>query len=178
MRKDVILGMTIGGGMLAVVIGYLTLSSNNKHDKRGVDVGIADVEPGGAGDTAGQTGDAGTTPDGKSGAGNPTRLSGPPALTEKADPVWGPRLWAGTKVSVTPGVNDSQPPVGPTTPDSPGTVEDPTLPNGDGGITRTPPSGNNDMKGPASPVTGGAVHPADPVTTKMRTHKVQQGETF
>ena len=182
MRKDVILGMTIGGGMLAVVIGYLTLSPNNKHDKRGVDAGIAEVEPGGAGDTAGQTGDTGNAAETKPGTGSkPTLLSGPPTMIEKSDPIWGSRLWAGTKVSVTPGANDTQPPVGPTTPESPTTSEDTTASNGDGAgpIIRTPASGNTDVKGPASPVTGSTMlHPADPATAKMRTHKVQQGENF
>ena len=179
MRKDVILGMTIGGGMLAVVIGYLTLSSSPKRDKHGVEVGgVADVEPGGAGDTAGQSADAGNAPDPKAGAGKPTLLLQPAPPSEKADPVWGPRLWAGATVSVTPGPTDAQTPVGPVAGDAPPKGESPSASAIDtaGQAARpAPPITTNDVTPPTALPAGGVQPPAAAAT---RTHKIQKGETF
>ncbi len=57
MRKDVILGMSIGGVMLAVVIVYLTVSTGGKSNKHQAQVDSGQIDgAGGAGDIGGQGG--------------------------------------------------------------------------------------------------------------------------
>ena len=53
MRKDVILGMSIGGVMLAIVIVYLTVSPSGKSNKN-----LVQVDNGGVVEGAGGVGDA------------------------------------------------------------------------------------------------------------------------
>src|SRR5882672_10356929 len=113
MRKDVILGMTIGGVMLAVVIVYLTISPNGKRNKHPVDTSgqLADgsgADPTGAGGTggdgAGGVGSGGTVSgeikhDGADGSATSPDLSNAklqvvrPSAEDKRDPVWGRRLF-------------------------------------------------------------------------------------
>ena len=187
MRKDVILGMTIGGVMLAVVIFYFALSSNSKHDKQGVE--ISAVDAGGAGDTPGQSGDGSAETPAKpsqggsprpsdssgSATGKPTFLSA--TSTEKFDPIWGKHLWPNSVVTVTPDVNGADP-------------QNTNTAVGEAGAPREKLAGDGSSndKSPAE-VPGGANKPGnveapvaiDPVpfsTPKRNVHKIQKGETL
>lgn len=198
MRKEVILGMTIGGTLLAVVIIYLTVSSNSKHDNHTVDTGGQIAEAGGAGDAPGQSGDssAGATGEYKpldSAFGNPkggerkadSRSAAPREASkhqllvatnvDKMDPIWGNHLWPKVAVSVTPDPN-----AGANTPES-------NVPQSGGDQTSAPPSDPvsvdpiSDAKGPTVlqdhvDVKPGTVSLAP--TAKGHTHKVMKGETF
>ena len=128
MRKEVILGMTIGGTLLAVVIIYITFSSNSKRDNHTVDTGGLIAEAGGAGDAPGQSGDGGAgatgeykpldsafgTPKGGEHKADP-RSAAPREASkhqllvatnvDKMDPIWGNHLWPKVAVSVTPDPN-------------------------------------------------------------------------
>src|SRR5438874_1508545 len=100
MRKDMFLGMTIGGGLLAVIIGYLIFHSGSKHAGQ-----TADND---TGKTQQESGETGITPgpDVEKGA-NGTASVGDnksTGLMAVNDKVWGPLL-DGKPVITTPGVN-------------------------------------------------------------------------
>lgn len=197
MRKDVILGMSIGGVMLAVVIIYLTVYTNTKHDRHGVETGaaVADGGSGGSGDAPGQSGDSANGGEYKpaplaphpddAAAGKPTFLGA--TSVEKTDPVWGKRLWANTVVSVTPDPNGNTPGAEPqpTAPDSPSdnsasdknTADKATaeIPGGGSKTSLVPPSASNPIDPPSASPDKTIAKPA---VTTPHTHKVQKGETL
>jgi nucleoid-associated protein YgaU len=191
MRKDVILGMSIGGVMLAVVIIYLTVYTNTKHDRHGVETAnaLAEGGSGGSGDAPGQSGDPATGGEYKptpfaphsddAAPGKPTFLGA--TTVEKTDPVWGKRLWANTVVSVTPDPNGNTPGAEPQpTADSAtdkATSDKATgeVPGGGAKTSLVPPSASN----PIDPPTPSPDKTTDkPAVATSHTHKVQKGETL
>ena len=192
MRKEVILGMSLGGSMLAMVIIYLTATSGNNRDAHPVDTGgqVAEVGAGGSGDAPGQSGDGSATTGGEykpidsaftSKTGKPRENSKSQLLvatvTEKTDPVWGPRLWADTAVSVTPDpTNNSGAPLDSNIPQTGG---DQSSVADVGNIAHTPPTQGAtgvqdrvDVPRPATPMVPRAT------PGKSHTHKLMKGETF
>lgn len=203
MRKEVILGMTIGGTLLAVVIIYLTVSSNSKRDNHPVDTGGQIAEAGGAGDAPGQSGDGGagttgeykpldsafgTTKGGERKAdprtADPHNAAPRDAAkhqllvatnVDKMDPIWGKHLWPEVAVSVTPDPN-----AGANTAES-------NLPQSGGDQSSSPLSDpvsidpNGGSKGPTVLQDRIDVKPGTTSlapTAKSHTHKVMKGETF
>ncbi len=184
MRKEVILGMTLGGTLLAIVVIYLTVYSNNKRDNHPVDTGGQVAEAGGAGETPGQPGESGsaTTTDYKPidspyGPGKVGERKAAPreivkhqllvaTVTEKTDPIWGDRLYgADTTVSVTPEPNSGSTPP----PDS-------NPPQSGGDQSSSADSGNTG--GPKGVTVLQDRVETKILPTKVRTHKVTKGETF
>ncbi len=191
MRKDVILGMTIGGVMLAVVIVYITVTPSGKHKKHTVDTGGQLADGTGAPDPAGQ----GVNPDGGNAdkraekndgaSGNPELASGEPQLLkpgneEKRDPVWGDKLFPKS----TPLIGVTQ------TPDSTAGANNPSDLGGGGDQTPAPKSPENNAKqgngiareGASSSGLGSGVA-APPGTQpstpgKMHKHRIAKGENF
>jgi nucleoid-associated protein YgaU len=173
MRKDVILGMTLGGLMLAIVIGYLVISPNSKQDKHQLETAVAD----GSGGGAEGSGAEGTESEVKPASADPDRLKDelaeykPTKLTatakERNDHVWGGLLFGGAATTSTPdvlgGPSGSEPVTG-----------DISTNDNKSGAAET---------GTVSPTTQrlasrDIMQSHSGTSHAMHTHKVQQGETF
>jgi nucleoid-associated protein YgaU len=174
MRKDVILGMTLGGLMLAIVIGYLVISPNSKQDKHPLETALAE------GSTGEGAGTESTEPDAKTGTGypeasnpelapyKPTRLM--VTQSEREDDVWGGRLFP--KTSTTPGLIGAEPATGDV-----GSGGSPGSDTARGGATTG--GTNTPTTEQSTPREGGDVGEIHSTSSHgMHIHKVQQGETF
>ena len=198
MRKEVILGMTLGGGMLAAVIVYSSFFSSSKRDNHTVETGGQVAEVGSA-DTPGQSGDgtAGTTGEykpldsafgtNKPGDRKPETHAVPPrdpakhqllvaTNKEKYDSIWGGKLWpAGASVSVTPDPNGSStPPAESNVPQSGGDQSSSAIDNRTTDTGDTSQTGNTHLDTLDIKPGTTTLAPA----AKMHTHKVMKGETF
>ena len=170
MRKDVFLGMTIGGGVLAVIIGYLIFNPGSKHDKHTVDTSINEnggQEPtASTNDGSAQGGSPGNPPPGNPLADKPTTLM--PGLPDSTDP-W-TKVLNGTKPLVTPGQT--------------GPIARARNTESPGGAEGGPGQSNTGIPDGAGALSGGIHGGARSISavpgngSKPRTHRIQKGETF
>ena len=179
MRKDVILGMTIGGVMLAVVIVYLTITPSGKHKRHPVDTGaqiadgaggLQDSSPQGTDPT--KPGDA-SAANAEVGAIEQTVLR--PTAQEKLDPVWGNKLFPKS----TPLIGVSQNP-------DPNAASADKLDNIGGGGDQPPvrlspaiqPKEGTGASSGGSTLARDAFAPSTQPSGKMHTHRIAKGENF
>jgi nucleoid-associated protein YgaU len=202
MRKDVILGMTIGGVMLAVIVVYLTITPNGKSNRHPVEMGGGSqqqyADAGDSQQATPATGESSAAGDGRRAsdkdkpsdkpavkpqpsapAAKPTAKESAVAPVDKNDP-WYRRLYTDSLVSVTRTPDSTSINSG----DSSAAGDQPetsTITSPPSRATIAPPTTTISPRTIATapqPAPSTNTAAAAPAGGKMHTHKVQQGETF
>ena len=169
MRKEVFLGMTIGGGVLAVIIGYVIFNSGAKHDRHGADVAANTDGDSSQVETVGPVNTPLSTTDTPASNDKTTKL----LATDKSDP-WS-KLLGNAGVTVTPDGSGQTALASNTNSELPGGEIPPTV-----ALRTGAPEGAGVLNGGnhGGARTAVAADTAGVSVAKPHSHRVQKGETF